>query len=373
MPDRVDSMLRTLGSLALAPALALALAVPLAGQVSATTTSARAGVTWHQTKVGSDQELRGLDAIDGRTAWVSGDAGGVWLTTDRGHHWKDVAPPHSSKLLFRDVEATDARHALILAVGTKTASRIYRTTNGGRTWTKTFVNHNKQAFYDCMAMWPGGRVGLAMSDPVNGKFRVIRTTNGGRSWAVVPRRGMPKAVDGEFGFAASGTCLVTAGHQRAWIASGGAASRVFRTTNRGRTWHVADSTIPASAAGGTFGLSFRTPSKGLAVGGDFTLPKDGTDASASTRKAGARGSTGATSAATGRGSTGCAGRRACGSPWAPAGATSPRTAGAAGRRSARGTTRCSACTAGCAGPPDPTDEWGGWSDSSGTSGRGGGS
>ena len=286
MPDRVDSMRRTLGSLALVPRPGPRARRTSGRQVSATTTSARAGVTWHQTKVGSDQELRGLDAIDGRTAWVSGDAGGVWLTTDRGHHWKDVAPPHSSKLLFRDVEATDARHALILAVGTKTASRIYRTTNGGRTWTKTFVNHNKQAFYDCMAMWPGGRVGLAMSDPVNGKFRVIRTTNGGRSWAVVPRRGMPKAVDGEFGFAASGTCLVTAGHQRAWIASGGAASRVFRTTNRGRTWHVADSTIPASAAGGTFGLSFRTPSKGLAVGGDFTLPKDGTDASASTRNGG---------------------------------------------------------------------------------------
>jgi photosystem II stability/assembly factor-like uncharacterized protein len=286
MPYRVDSMRRTLGSLALTPVLALALAVPLAGQGSATTTTARAGVTWHQTRVGSDQELRGLDAINGRTAWVSGDAGGVWLTTDRGQHWKDVAPPHSSKLLFRDVEATDARHALILAVGTKTASRIYRTTDGGRTWTKTFVNHTKKAFYDCMAMWPGGRVGLAMSDPVNGKFRVIRTTNGGRSWTVVPRRGMPKAAKGEFGFAASGTCLVTAGHKRAWIASGGTASRVFRTTNRGRTWHVADSTIPASAAGGTFGLSFRTLSKGLAVGGDFTHPKDGTDASAYTGNGG---------------------------------------------------------------------------------------
>lgn len=96
---------------------------------------------------------------------------------------------------------------------------------------------------------------------------------------------MPRAK-GEFGFAASGTCLVTAGHRQAWIASGGAASRVFRTTNRGRTWTAQDSTIPGSAAGGTFGLSFRTTRHGLAVGGDFTKPKKGARASAFTTDGG---------------------------------------------------------------------------------------
>ncbi len=179
---RVRGMRRLLGSLAIVPLVTLAVAGPVPGH--AATDRAHRALSWHQTKVGSDQELRGLDAVNGRTAWVSGDEGGVWLTTDRGRHWKDVASSHSSKLLFRDVEAIDARYALLLAIGNKTASRIYRTADGGRTWTKTFVNHNKNAFYDCMAMWPGGRVGLAVSDPVNGKFRVIRTTNGGRTWKV---------------------------------------------------------------------------------------------------------------------------------------------------------------------------------------------
>jgi photosystem II stability/assembly factor-like uncharacterized protein len=133
-----------------------------------------------------------------------------------------------------------------------------------------------------MAMWPGGRRGLAVSDPVGGRFRILRTADGGASWSVADRSGMPRAVDGEFAFAASGTCLVTTGWRDAYLASGGGAARIFHTANRGRTWTVTDSTIPASDAGGVFSLSFRNPERGLAVGGDFLAPEVGSDASAST-------------------------------------------------------------------------------------------
>ena len=38
--------------------------------------------TWRAADVGTDQQLRGLDAVDRDIAWVSGGAGGVWRTTD---------------------------------------------------------------------------------------------------------------------------------------------------------------------------------------------------------------------------------------------------------------------------------------------------
>jgi photosystem II stability/assembly factor-like uncharacterized protein len=87
--------------------------------------------TWRSADVGTVQQLRGLDAVDRDVAWVSGSAGGVWRTTDGGASWQDVSPPGAGGLAFRDVEATDATHAQVLAIGEADASRIYRTTDGG--------------------------------------------------------------------------------------------------------------------------------------------------------------------------------------------------------------------------------------------------
>jgi photosystem II stability/assembly factor-like uncharacterized protein len=277
-------MRRLLGVLA-AATLAAALA-PVPAQAIAGDTARATRLGWSKVDIDTGQQLRGLAAVDARTAWVGGSKGGVWRTVDAGKSWRKVSPPGSKGLLFRDVEATDADHAQVLAIGEGTDSRIYRTADGGRSWTKTFVNRSPRAFYDCMAMWPDGRHGLAMSDPVKGRFRVISTRDGGRSWSRVDPEGMPQVVEGEFGFAASGTCLVTNGSTDAYLASGGTAARIYATRDRGLTWTVRDSTLPATPAGGVFSLAFRDGSNGIAVGGDFEAPTNGVGASASTSTAG---------------------------------------------------------------------------------------
>jgi photosystem II stability/assembly factor-like uncharacterized protein len=241
---------------------------------------------WKPVPTGSDQQYRGLDAVDKRTAWVGGSAGEVLRTTDGGRTWADVSPAGSEGLLFRDVEAFGARRASVLAIGESDASRIYTTYDGGRAWRTAFVNDDPRAFYDCMDFFAGGRRGLALSDPVEGKFRILATDDFGRTWHVLPSDGMPAAAEGEFAFAASGTCLVTSGGRDAWFASGGGASRVFRSRDGGRTWSVTAAPIPAAAAGGVFSLAFRNPREGAMVGGDFTAPENGADASGFTHDGG---------------------------------------------------------------------------------------
>ncbi|WP_425276361.1 WD40/YVTN/BNR-like repeat-containing protein, partial [Streptomyces carpinensis] len=169
-----------------------------------------------------DVRFRGLSAVSRNTAWVAGSGGTVLRTTDGGRNWRNVSPPGAADLEFRDVEAFDARRAVVLAIGEGEASRVYRTDDGGATWTESFRNTDAHAFYDCLAFFDH-RHGLAMSDPVNGRFRILSTSDGGRSWKVLPEQGMPRAQDGEAGFAASGQCLVTAGPRDVWLATGGGA------------------------------------------------------------------------------------------------------------------------------------------------------
>jgi photosystem II stability/assembly factor-like uncharacterized protein len=230
---------------------------------------------WKPVPTGSDQQYRGLAAVSSRVAWVGGSAGEVLRTTDGGRTWEDVSPPGSAGLLFRDVEARDARRASVLSIGEGDASRVYTTADGGRSWRLAFVNDDPAAFYDCMDFFAGGRRGLALSDPVGGKFRIAATDDWGRSWHVLPDRGMPPAVEGEFAFAASGTCLVTSGGRDAWFGSGGGASRVFRSHDGGLTWKVTAAPIPAAEAGGVFSLALRNPREGVLVGGDLMAPASG--------------------------------------------------------------------------------------------------
>lgn len=245
-----------------------------------------AELSWELTSTGVNARLRGLSAVNQTTAWASGSAGTVLRTTDGGQTWQNVSPPDVTTLQFRDIEAFDADTAVALSIGPGDQSRVYRTTDGGTHWTLTFQNPEANAFYDCMAFFDH-RHGLALSDPVDGKFRVLSTSDGGASWDVVPSAGMPPALDGEFAFAASGQCVTAFGGQHAWIATGGGShARVLRSSDRGLTWTASVTPLASSPSAGVFAVAFRDPTRGVAVGGDFADPTNGTDALAFTGDSG---------------------------------------------------------------------------------------
>ena len=132
------------------------------------------GYAWHDTPTGSAASLRGLSAVSATTAWASGSLGTVLRTTDRGATWQQVGPPGTQDLQFRDIEAFDADHAVIMSIGANPSDfRIYVTANGGQTWALTFVNSEPTAFYDCMTFFDSRR-GLALSDPPDGLHKRAR-------------------------------------------------------------------------------------------------------------------------------------------------------------------------------------------------------
>jgi len=255
---------------ACAVALAAVLAAPAQAYESASAPAKQRAPHWELKDSGADVRFRGLSAVGRDTAWLAGSKGTVLRTTDGGASWQNISPPGGADLEFRDIEAFDARRAVVLAIGEGEASRVLRTDDGGATWTESFRNTDAKAFYDCLTFFDR-RHGLAMSDPVDGKFRILSTSDGGRSWTVLPSAGMPAAEDGEAGFAASGQCLVASGPHDAWLATGGGAhARVLHSADRGLTWTAAETPIPAGdPARGVFALAFRDRTHGLAVGGDY--------------------------------------------------------------------------------------------------------
>ena len=252
--------------------------------------AARPGYAWHDTPTGTTAHFRGLSAVSATTAWVSGYTpidGVVLRTTNRGATWQDVSPPGSAGLQFRDIEAFDADHAVTMSIGANpTDFRFYATSNGGQTWSLTFVNTEPTAFYDCMTFFDKKR-GLAVSDPPDGMhFRILATSDGGLSWHISGLQ-MPAVLPGEFAFAASGQCLASDHGHRAWFGTGGSAqARVFRSDDRGVSWTVAPTPILSGPSAGIFALAFNGQQKGLAVGGDFTLPTASPDNFARSRDGG---------------------------------------------------------------------------------------
>jgi len=229
---------------------------------------------WSPQASGTKARLRGLSVVDSKVVWASGSHGTFVMTTDSGATWRPRTVPDASGLDFRDIHAVDRRTAYLLSVGEGDRSRIFKTTDGGDSWSLQFVNRDPKGFLDAFAFWDVDR-GIALGDPVDGRFAILATDDGGRNWERNPVECMPPALPGEGAFAASGTCLVVQGQRNAWFGTGGPrASRIFRSIDRGHTWTVHETPIRVgNASSGIFSLSFRDPDHGVAVGGDYKQPE----------------------------------------------------------------------------------------------------
>jgi photosystem II stability/assembly factor-like uncharacterized protein len=228
---------------------------------------------------GTTALLQAVSAPSALVAWVSGHAAVVLRTTNGGESWESLTVPGAAadSLQFRDVHAVDANVAYLLAAGPGARSRIYKTTDGGRSWLRQFTNTDSSAFYDCFAFWDDER-GVTFSDAVAGRFIVRITEDGGSHWTAVPKEALPPALAGEGAFAASGACVVALAERFAWIGTGAAdTSRVLATTDGGRSWRIVATPIVGGNAAGIAALAFRDTLHGMALGGNLGNPADLSD------------------------------------------------------------------------------------------------
>ncbi len=222
-----------------------------------------------QLDTNTEASFRGLHVVDENVIWASGSEGTILLSTDGGESWNVNRIPGAEKNDFRSIHAWDANRAVVFGVlGPEFG---YQTMDGGQTWEVIFQDTTKGLFFNSVK-FADAKNGLAVSDPIDGKFFVLRTEDGGASWNRISN--LPPVEEGEANFAASNTCIEYLPSGKAWIASGGKAARVFYTEDFGESWNVAKTPmVRGLSSSGIFSISFINDHAGMIVGGIYDQPE----------------------------------------------------------------------------------------------------
>jgi len=118
--------------------------------LSCTSPAADDDLTMTAQESGTSVRLIGLSPVNERVVWAGGMGGTYARTTDGGSTGTSGTVPDANMLQFRDVYAVSADTAYLLSIGRGDASRMYKTANGGDTWTRSFISPEPEAFFDCM-------------------------------------------------------------------------------------------------------------------------------------------------------------------------------------------------------------------------------
>jgi len=265
---------------------------------------------WQLQDSGSTASLRGIDSLNGTIAWASGSGGAVLRTIDGGQHWLPCAVPDAAldgaTLDLRGVQAFSASTAIVMASGIGEKSRLYKTTDGCKSWRLLFRNPNAPGgFFD--SFWLNGKHGMILGDPVSGHFAVFTTENGGKTWKRDAHAGLDLKDKSLAAFAASNSSIARGGRDFALgFATGGkdgaqlfsrpedagdleATAKVVRLLQKKSVWSSTPIAVKAGTeSSGVFAIGYRYPltsgicpectfaenPRFLAVGGDFTKPNE---------------------------------------------------------------------------------------------------
>jgi photosystem II stability/assembly factor-like uncharacterized protein len=173
------------------------------------------------------------------------DGDGMWKSTDAGKTWTHIHLEDTRHIARIAVDPSNANVVLVAAMGHAFGPNpergVYRSTDGGNTWTKTLFKddktgaidlsmdpHNSRIVYAALYQFVRTPWGFDSGGPGSG---IYRSADGGVTWTQIRGRGLPNGVLGRIGLAVSG-----ADGNRVYAIIEAERGGVYRSDNGGDSW-----------------------------------------------------------------------------------------------------------------------------------------
>ena len=187
-------------------------------------------IAWRRV-IGGDGNWAAVNPLNDSTLYGTAQVLTLFRSYDRGENWTEITPPTQPG----DVTAFIAPFVLCPSdTGRLYAgrSKVYRSDNGGSTWTPTFggaLLDGPNPVFSLAVSATDADVVYASTAPNGSRGKVFRTTDGGGSWTNITGS-LPDRYPLD-------VCVDPTNDHNVFVAFGGfGSSHVFRSQNRGDLW-----------------------------------------------------------------------------------------------------------------------------------------
>ena len=195
------------------------------------------------------------------TFYMGATGGGLWKTVNAGTSWENISDKDFNVGTIGAVAVSESDPNVIYAgtgespirgVTTSNGDGVYKSTDGGRTWSHTGLEKTRQiARIRIHPTNPDVVYVAAQGNPwgPNAERGVYKSTDGGKSWRLVLKGANPSTGAVDLSLDATNPRILYAalwdhGRKPWFMRSGGPGSGIYKSTDSGKTWEKLSGGLP---------------------------------------------------------------------------------------------------------------------------------